>query len=94
MHRLVIVGGGVAGIDLATHLKGRKLDKEKLTITLIDREGAHVWKPMLHTIAAGTANVYLQQTSYLAQAHEHGFRYEPGEVSAVERSGKTVTLRL
>ncbi len=92
MHRLVIVGGGVAGIDLATHLEGRKLDRGKLTVTLIDREGAHVWKPMLHTIAAGTANVYLQQTSYFAQAHRHGFRYEPGEVVAVERSGKSVTV--
>ena len=56
MHRIVVVGGGVAGIVTATHLS-RRLTRSKLAnILLIDHNLAHVWKPMLHTFAAGTAN--------------------------------------
>ena len=92
MHQVVIVGGGVAGIDLATHLAGRRSGGTRLAVTLIDRESAHVWKPMLHTIAAGTRNVHLQQTPYVAHAAQHGFRYEPGAVEEVDRPGRTVRI--
>lgn len=90
MHRLVIVGGGVAGLDLATQLARHKSDT--FQVVLIDREPAHVWKPMLHTIAAGTSDVGTQQTPYLAQARQHGFTYQPGELQSVDRSARTVTL--
>lgn len=92
MHRLVIIGGGVSGIDLATHLQGKQSNSGAFSVTLIDKEGAHIWKPMLHTIAAGTTNLHIQQTSYFAQAHRHGFKYEPGEVTQVDRSEKIVTI--
>src|SRR3546814_16130913 len=59
---------------------------------LIDREPAHVWKPMLHTIAAGTADTGANQTAYLVQAQQRGFRFEMGEVMAVDRAAKQVLL--
>ncbi len=61
-HNLVIVGGGVAGLDIATHLAGKRAHGRRLNVTLIDRETAYVWKPMLHTIAAGTSEASAQQT--------------------------------
>ncbi|HSN23779.1 MAG TPA: FAD-dependent oxidoreductase, partial [Methylomicrobium sp.] len=52
-HKIVIVGGGAAGLELATHL-GRKLGKKGLAeITLIDATSTHIWKPLLHEVAAG-----------------------------------------
>ncbi len=49
--RIVIIGGGVAGIEVATSLgRGGKAE-----VVLADRSLSHVWKPMLHTFAAGTA---------------------------------------
>jgi NADH:ubiquinone reductase (H+-translocating) len=91
-HKLVIVGGGVAGLDLASHLAGRRTGDRRLAVTLIDREPAYVWKPVLHTVAAGTADAGMQQTVYAAQALSRSFTYEPGEAVAVDRRAREVRL--
>ena len=64
--RIVIVGGGVAGLLIATRL-GQRLG-QRARITLVDRGWTHVWKPMLHTFAAGTWSVHQQQVPYLLHA--------------------------
>ncbi|WP_149538668.1 NAD(P)/FAD-dependent oxidoreductase [Siccirubricoccus phaeus] len=91
-HHVVVLGGGVAGIEVATRLAGRAVGERQLKVTLIDRETAHVWKPMLHTIAAGTRDVYQQQTAYVAQARSHGFVFQPGEVLGIDRGARHVLL--
>ncbi len=72
-HRIVIVGGGAGGLELATRL-GDKLGR-RIDVTLIDRERVHVWKPKLHEIAAGSMDMSAHEVAYLAQAHRHRFRY-------------------
>jgi NADH:ubiquinone reductase (H+-translocating) len=96
-HQIVIVGGGVAGLEIASTLGRRwrhQRDKHQLvpSITLVDRDSAHVWKPMLHTIAAGTRDISQQQTTYLAQAHDAGFAYQPGELCGLDRVAHEVHL--
>lgn len=91
-HRLVIVGGGVAGLDVASHLAAKRVDNRRLSITLIDRETAYVWKPMLHTVAAGTSDAGAQQTVYAAQALSRGFHYELGEAIHVDRRSQEIRL--
>ena len=54
--RIVIVGGDIAGLELATKLGDRLGRAGQAEVTLVDRSPAHVWKPMLHAFAAGTAN--------------------------------------
>jgi len=52
-HRIVVVGGGAAGLELVTRL-GDRLGKRKLAdIALIERSRTHLWKPLLHSVAAG-----------------------------------------
>jgi len=55
--RIVIVGGGVAGLAIATSL-GRRWRRRQgaPAITLIDSDSAHVWKPMLHNIAVASTS--------------------------------------
>lgn len=91
---LLVVGGGVAGLEIATALgrRGGSRGSRLPPVTLIDRDFAHVWKPMLHTIAAGTRDVYQQQTSYIAQAYAAGFRYEPGELLGLDREKREVEV--
>ncbi|MEG2816717.1 MAG: FAD-dependent oxidoreductase, partial [Comamonas sp.] len=82
--RIVVVGGGVAGLEVATALGKLKSDCID-TVTLVDSDSAHVWKPMLHTIAAGTRDLAQQQTTYLAQATDAHFAYQPGEMCGLDR---------
>ena len=89
---IVIVGGGVAGIILATRL-GRLLGRRgRARVSLIDRSWIHVWKPMLHTFAAGTWNIYQQQVQFVAHARMHHFEYIPGQLDAIDRTARRIRL--
>ncbi|WP_423163156.1 NAD(P)/FAD-dependent oxidoreductase [Stenotrophomonas maltophilia] len=90
--RIVIAGGGVAGLLLATRL-GRELRKDRsATVVLVDRSPTHVWKPMLHTFAAGTWNVYQQQIQYLAHAQANQFEYVPGALTRIDTANSCLEL--
>lgn len=92
LHHILIVGGGAGGLELATQL-GHKLGrKRKAQITLVDRARTHIWKPLLHEIAAGSMNVDRHELEYQAQAWWHGFRYRFGEMIGLDRFHKRVHL--
>src|SRR5204862_31798 len=85
LHHIIVVGGGASGLELVTGL-GDKLGRRKLAdVTLIDKSRTHLWKPLLHEIAAGTMDFAVHEIDYLAQAHWHSFRYRIGEMIAVDR---------
>lgn len=89
-HRIVVVGGGAGGLELVTGL-GRKLGKRGLAdVTLLDRSRTHVWKPLLHEIAAGSMDISRHELDYLAHAHWNGFRYRYGELTGLDRQRKLV----
>ena len=91
-HHVVIVGGGAGGLELATQL-GHKLGrKNKAHITLVDRSRTHIWKPLLHEIAAGSMDVERHALEYQAQGYWHGFKYRYGEMIGLDRSNKRVHL--
>jgi len=90
MHRIVVVGGGAGGLELATRL-GRKLGRrKKAAVTLIDKNRTHLWKPLLHEIAAGSMDLGVHEIDYLAQAHWHGFSYRVGELNGIDRERRLV----
>jgi NADH dehydrogenase len=92
IHRVVIVGGGAGGLELATKL-GNTLGKKKVAeIILIDAKKTHVWKPLLHEIAAGSLNPDKDELEYLAQAHWHHFKFRYGRVYQVDSKNKTVSI--
>src|SRR4029077_170268 len=73
-HRIVIVGGGAGGLELATRLGDKLGHRGQAEVTLIDKARAHLWKPLLHEIAAGSMDLGHHELDYLAQAHWHHFR--------------------
>ncbi len=88
----MIVGGGAGGLELATKL-GNTLGKKKVAeIILIDAKKTHVWKPLLHEIAAGSLNPDKDELEYLAQAHWHHFKFRYGRVNQVDSKNKTVSI--
>lgn len=92
LHRIVIVGGGAGGLELATRLGDRLGRRRRAAVTLIDRSRTHVWKPLLHKVAAGTMDPGDHELNYFAQAHWHGFRYQQGEMVGLDRAGRRVRL--
>jgi NADH dehydrogenase len=92
MHRIVIVGGGAGGLELATRL-GNRLGRRGLAeITLIDKARAHLWKPLLHEVAAGSMDLGHHALGYLAQAHWHHFNYRTGEMIGLDRARREVRV--
>ena len=89
---IVVVGGGAAGLELVTLLGNRLGRRGRAKVALVECARAHVWKPLLHEVAAGSLDPDAHEVSYLAQAHWHGFRYRFGEMIGLDRAGKEVRL--
>lgn len=92
LHHIIVVGGGAGGLELATQL-GRKLGRRnKARITLIDRSRTHIWKPLLHEIAAGSMDVSQHELEYQAHGWYHGYKYRYGEMIGIDRANRRVHL--
>jgi NADH dehydrogenase len=92
LHNIVIVGGGAGGLELATRL-GRTLGKRKQAlITLVDRSRTHLWKPLLHQVAAGSMDLNDHELDYLYQAHWHHFQFRLGRMEGLNRAKKQIHL--
>src|SRR6185436_2235741 len=92
LHRIVIVGGGAAGLELATWLGDRFGRRGRARVTLVECARVHLWKPLLHAVAAGSLDASEHELDYLAQAHWHRFRYRFGEMIGLDRERKEIRL--
>ena len=88
----MIVGSGAGGLELATRL-GRKLGKSGAArIILVDANLTHIWKPLLHEVAAGSLNSSEDELNYVAQAKWNHFEFQLGRMSGLDRASKSITL--
>ena len=92
LHRIVVVGGGAGGLELVTRLGDRLGKRNKSEIALIERARTHLWKPLLHAVAAGSMDLGEHELDYLAQAHWHHFAYRFGEMIGLDRRKKEVQV--
>ena len=84
-HRIVIVGGGAGGLELATRLGRRHGREDRIEVVLVDRTRTHMWKPLLHAVAAGSLNIHAEQIDYLYQARCNHFEYCRGPMTGLDR---------
>lgn len=90
--KILIIGGGAGGLELATQL-GNKLGKtNKAAITLVDANHTHLWKPLLHEVATGSMDSGIDELSYRAHAHNHHFSFHLGRMCKLDREQQTITL--
>jgi NADH dehydrogenase len=92
LHRVVVVGGGAGGLELATRLGDRLGRRGRARVTLIDRSRTHLWKPLLHEVAAGSIDIHDHQLDYLAQARWHRFTFVLGALAAIDRAQREVVV--
>jgi NADH dehydrogenase len=91
-HRVVVVGGGAGGLELATRLGDTLGKRGRADVVLIDKARTHLWKPLLHEIAAGSMDFAVHELDYLAQSHWHHFRYRVGEMTGLDRARREVLV--
>lgn len=92
MTRIIVVGGGAGGLELATKL-GRTLGrKNRADITLVDRKSSHLWKPLLHEVATGSLDEGVDALSYRAHAKNHSFDFQLGSLESIDRDSKKIVL--
>ena len=91
-HNIVIAGAGAAGLALASKL-GRQFRRNKsVSVTLVDEQLTHIWKPLLHEVAAGSFDPNVNEISLLAQAQRCGFQFKLGSLSSIDRNNKQIVL--
>ena len=91
MHQIIIVGGGAGGLELATKL-GKTLGKRKQArVILVDKNLTHLWKPLLHQVAAGALDSHSDELNYRAQAAANHFEFHLGRLEFLNRE-KNVSI--
>ncbi|MFV8784308.1 NAD(P)/FAD-dependent oxidoreductase [Microbulbifer sp. SA54] len=101
MKKIVIVGGGAGGLQLATSLGryfsftpflNRRRQSPIAQVTLVDKNRTHIWKPLLHQVATGALDSSLDALNYQVHARGNGFNFELGSLQALDRAALTIEL--
>lgn len=93
MHRILIVGGGAGGLELATRLGRRLGRKGRAQVILVDRNLTHLWKPLLHEVAAGSLKTAENELNYVAQAKWNHFEFQLGCMAGLDRANRRILLQ-
>lgn len=93
MQKIVIVGGGAGGLELATQLGHKWGKKGKAEIHLVDANHTHLWKPLLHEVATGALDSGIDELNYQAHGKKHGFNFHVGRMSGLNRDTKAIELQ-
>ncbi|MFZ2031411.1 MAG: NAD(P)/FAD-dependent oxidoreductase [Vitreimonas sp.] len=89
--QIVVVGGGAAGLELVKKL-GARFSRKHFDIILVEPHQTHVWKPLLHEVAAGSLDANLDEVGYRAHARRWGYRFFQGKLEGVDREARRVIL--
>lgn len=89
--QIVVVGGGAGGLELVRRL-GAKYGRKRHDIILVDKNLSHIWKPLLHEVAAGSLDANLDEVGYRGHCFRWGYRFFQGSLESVDREAKTISL--
>ena len=89
--QIVVVGGGAGGLELVRRL-GAKFGRKNHDIILVDQNLSHIWKPLLHEVAAGSLDANLDEVGYRGHCYKWGYRFFQGTLTSIDREAKTITL--
>jgi NADH dehydrogenase len=86
-HRVVIVGGGFGGLFAA-----RRLRREPVRVTLVDRHNHHLFQPLLYQVATGILSEGEIAPPIRSVLHrQRNVEVELAEVTAFDLEGRKVT---
>ncbi len=86
--RVLIIGGGFAGLNAAFALKGAPAE-----VTLVDRRNFHLFQPLLYQVATGGLSPADISSPIRALLNKHcNCRVVLGEVVSIDTAGRSVSL--
>jgi NADH:ubiquinone reductase (H+-translocating) len=89
--QIVVVGGGAGGLELATRL-GDRFGRDAFDIILVEKNRTHIWKPLLHEVAAGSLDANLDEVGYRSHGHAWGYRFFYGVMEGVDQESRHVLI--
>ena len=89
--QIVVVGGGAGGLELVTRL-GSHFGNRDYDIILVERNRTHVWKPLLHEVAAGALDANLDEVGYRAHCRRWRYRFFFGSLKDIDRERREVVI--
>jgi NADH dehydrogenase len=89
--QIVVVGGGAGGLELVRRL-GARYGRKRHDIILVEKNRTHIWKPLLHEVAAGSLDANLDEVGYRSHCHRWGYRYFCGALETIDREARQVIL--
>jgi NADH dehydrogenase len=89
--QIVIVGGGAGGLELAAKL-GAHFGRKNHDIILVEKSRTHIWKPLLHEVAAGSLDANLDEVGYRSHGHRWGYRFFWGALESIDRDAREVIV--
>ncbi len=89
MKRVVIVGGGFAGLHLIRRLEGR-LRPDEMQLTLIDRANFHLFTPLLYQVATGELPPHAVAYPLRVPLARAGHHFVRAEVESIDLAARIV----
>ena len=86
--KIVVIGAGFAGIDVARHLRSAPVE-----VTLVDRNNFHTFQPLLYQVA--TAGLNAADVAHAVRGLFHGqrnLRFRQGTVTGVDWEARRVMV--
>lgn len=92
MQKIVIVGGGAGGLELVSKLSKTLGKKKQADIILVDKSQTHVWKPLLHEVAAGVIDKNSDGVEYRIHAARRHYDFQLGTLNHIDSGQKFIEL--
>ena len=91
-HRILILGGGFAGVETARHLEKLTRRRDDVEIWLVNRENFTVFTPLLPEVCSGQLEARHCVTALRAQLRRPSSWAVTATVEAIDLDGKVVTV--
>jgi NADH dehydrogenase len=89
--QIVVVGGGAGGLELVRKL-GAHFGREQFDVILVERNQTHIWKPLLHEVAAGSLDANLDEVGYRGHGHRWRYRFFAGSLESIDRAAREIVI--
>ena len=89
--QIVVVGGGAGGLELVRRL-GVRYGRKRHDVILVERNRTHIWKPLLHEVAAGSLDANLDEVGYRSHGHRWGYRFFYGSLHDIDRNAREIVI--